>query len=39
VIREVARWIDAEAHQRGLQAHNGVYSAADWLRAELEAAP
>ena len=36
-ICEVARWLDAEAHQRGLQPHNGVYAAADWLRGELEA--
>ena len=36
-ICEVARWIDAEAHERGLQPHNGVYSAADWLRNQLEA--
>jgi hypothetical protein len=36
-ISEVARWLDAEAHQRGLQPHNGIYDAADWLRGELEA--
>jgi len=35
-INEVARWIDAEARERGMQPHNGVYSAADWLRGELE---
>ena len=35
-IREVSRWIDAEARLRRLQPHNGVYSAADWLRGELE---
>jgi len=38
VIREVAQWIDAEARERGLQPHNGVYSAADWLRGQLEVA-
>ena len=36
VIYEVARWLDAEAHQRQLQPHNGVYAAAEWLRGELE---
>lgn len=35
-ISEIARWIDAEAHERGLQPHNGVYAAADWLRGQLE---
>ena len=36
-IREVARWIDAEAQERQLSPHNGVYSAAEWLRDQLEA--
>lgn len=36
-ILAVARWIAAEAHQRSLSAHNGVYAAAEWLRGELEA--
>jgi hypothetical protein len=36
-IREVARWIDAEAQERQLSPHNGVYSAAEWLRGQLEA--
>jgi hypothetical protein len=36
-ILAVARWIDAEAHQRSLSAHNGVYAASEWLRGELEA--
>jgi hypothetical protein len=36
-IEEVSRWIDAEAHHRGMQPHNGVYVAAEWLRGELEA--
>ena len=35
-ILEVARWLDAEAHERGLQPHNGIYAAADWLRGQLE---
>jgi len=35
-IREVAHWIDAEARQRQLYPHNGVYSAAEWLEQEAE---
>ena len=35
-IREVATWLDAEAHKRGLYSHNGAYSATEWLRGALE---